>query len=382
MARKRASSAPGRTHFTKLSARQQSDFKEAKAEMSRKYLPRPARMNMRVMAFRAMAPTAKSSIESNIVGVGIDEKHVDGIPTGIHSVTFLVKSKQPKSSLSRREMLPARVSGIPTDVEEVGAILPLAKKKAAARGAAAATVLATAMPNPKVRIRPAQPGSSIGFRDPNDQFVMAGTFGALVKDSSGTLYVLSNNHVLANESGIDANGQKIVGLPPGSPIHQPGLLDGGNVATDQIAQLTRWIDLDASNPNNAVDGAIAQVLDNSMVSDAILFIGPPQGVSDAAVDMIVHKFGRTTSYRAGRVSSVQYDVRLTYNVGDVIFPDQIAIRGLNAQPFSAAGDSGSAILERSSNKIVGLLFAGATNNSVTFANHIGDVLSALKVTLA
>ena len=375
MARKQASSAASiRTNFTKLSASQQSDFKEAKAEMSTKYLPRPARMNMRVMAFRAMAPTAKSSVESNIVGVGIDEKHVDGIPTGIHSVTFLVKSKQPKTSLSKREMLPATVSGIPTDVEEVGAILPLAKKKA--------TALATAMPNPKIRIRPAQPGSSIGFRDPNDQFVMAGTFGALVKDSSGTLYVLSNNHVLANESGIDPNGQKIVGLPPGSPIYQPGLLDGGNVATDQIAQLTRWVDLDASNPNNAVDGAIAQVLDKSNVTDAILFIGPPQGTAVAAVDMIVHKFGRTTSYRAGRVSSVQYDVRLTYNVGDVIFPDQIAIRGLNAQPFSAAGDSGSAILERSSNKIVGLLFAGATNNSVTFANHIGDVLSALKVTLA
>ncbi len=173
-----------------------------------------------------------------------------------------------------------------------------------------------------------------------------------------------------------------MGLPPGSPIYQPGLLDGGNVATDQIAQLTRWVDLDASNPNNAVDGAIAQVLDKSKVTDAILFIGPPQGTAVAAVDMIVQKFGRTTSYRAGRVSSVLYDVRLTYNVGDVIFPDQIAIRGLNAQPFSAAGDSGSAILERSSNKIVGLLFAGATNNSVTFANHISDVLSALKITLA
>ena len=79
-----------------------------------------------------------------------------------------------------------------------------------------------------------------------------------MKDSSGTLYVLSNNHVLANESGIDPNGQKIVGLPPGSPIYQPGLLDGGNVATDQIAQLTRWVDLDASNPNNAVDGEIAR----------------------------------------------------------------------------------------------------------------------------
>ena len=113
----------------------------------------------------------------------------------------------------------------------------------------------------------------------------------------------------------------------------------------------------------------------------ILYIGDPQGTATAAVDMIVHKFGRTTSYRAGRVSSVFFDVSLDYEVGTFVFQDQIAIRGLNGKPFSAAGDSGSAILERASNKVVGLLFAGATNNSVTFGNHIGDVLSQLKVKL-
>ena len=55
---------------------------------------------------------------------------------------------------------------------------------------------------------------------------------------------------------------------------------------------------------------------------------------------------------------------------------------MNKQPFSASGDSGSAILERATNKVVGLLFAGATNNSVTFGNHIAAVLAQLKVSLA
>jgi hypothetical protein len=165
-----------------LSATQRSDLIGAKAEMSSRYLPRPSKQNMRLMAFRAMAPTAKTSVQSNVVGVGVDEKHVNGIPIGVHAVTFLVKSKQPKSSLTRREMLPPMVAGIPTDVEEVGAIVPLAKTTA--------TAFTTAMPNPKARKRPAQPGSSIGFQDPKNQFVMAGTFGALVKDSSNTLYVL------------------------------------------------------------------------------------------------------------------------------------------------------------------------------------------------
>jgi len=210
---------------------------------------------------------------------------------------------------------------------------------------------------------------------------MAGTFGALVKDARGAVYILSNNHVLANESGINAAGEKIVGLPPGSPIFQPGLLDGGQDPADAIAELTRWVDLRAGQTDNAVDGAIAKVLHDGDVSRDILMIGAPQGTSVATKDMVVHKFGRTTAYRAGRVSSVLFDVRLTYAVGDVTFADQIAIRGLDGQPFSAAGDSGSAILERETNKIVGLLFAGATNNSVTFGNHIADVLKQLNVSL-
>jgi hypothetical protein len=101
----------------------------------------------------------------------------------------------------------------------------------------------------------------------------------------------------------------------------------------------------------------------------------------SAKDMIVHKFGRTTSYRAGRISSLSFDVTVPYDVGDVTFTGQIAIRGLNGSRFSDSGNSGSAILERSTNKVVSLSFAGATNGSLIFANHIADVLRKLKVQL-
>src|SRR5437870_529439 len=84
------------------------------------------------------------------------------------------------------------------------------------------------MPNPRVRMRPAQPGCSIGFRIAGDHFVMGGTFGALVKTRS-KVYILSNNHVLADENR----------LPIGSPIFQPALLDHGRIDSDQIAELTR-----------------------------------------------------------------------------------------------------------------------------------------------
>ena len=96
--------------------------------------------------------------------------------------------------------------------------------------------------------------------------------------------------------------------------------------------------------------------------------------------MQVHKFGRTTSYTVGRVTSIDTDVTVGYETGNFTFQEQIIIVGRNRHPFSAAGDSGSLILERGTNKAVALLFAGSSSH--TIANHIDDVLTALNVTLA
>ncbi len=96
--------------------------------------------------------------------------------------------------------------------------------------------------------------------------------------------------------------------------------------------------------------------------------------------MQVHKFGRTTSYTVGRVTSIDTDVTVGYETGNFTFQEQIIIVGRGGKSFSAAGDSGSLILERSTNKAVALLFAGSSSH--TIANHIDEVLQALKVTLA
>jgi hypothetical protein len=111
-----------------------------------------------------------------------------------------------------------------------------------------------------------------------------------------------------------------------------------------------------------------------------LFSGAPNGTAEAAIAMEVQKFGRTTSFRAGRITSVETDVNVTYGIGTIHFEDQILIVGHNGQQFSASGDSGSLILERGTNRAVALLFAGSSTH--TIANHIGDVLQALQVTLA
>jgi hypothetical protein len=206
----------------------------------------------------------------------------------------------------------------------------------------------------------------VGYRDPANQYVMAGTFGALAHKGADK-YILSNNHVLADENR----------LPVGAPIFQPGLLDNGNPNTDQIAALTRFIPL--SPAGNKVDCAIAKVTNNNIVSADVLHIGPPAGTAVAAIDMAVHKFGRTTSYTVGQVKSIDTDVTVGYETGNYTFQEQIIIVGSAGQAFSDAGDSGSLILQRGTNQAVGLLFAGSKSH--TIANHIADVLQALNVTL-
>jgi hypothetical protein len=354
--------------LVKTSSVKWNDLREAKKSQAQRLIHGPRTESARraqgayTAVLRGLTSAISPSPTENVVGVGIGEKLTDGKQTGILAVKFLVRMKYSRLDLGSKDALPKLVDGLPTDVEEVGTFKRFARAAGARR-----QDTQMQMPDPRTKIRPAQPGSSIGFRDPNNQFVMAGTFGAVVKDRDG-IYVLSNNHVLADENR----------LPTGSPIFQPGLLDSGNPATDQIAALTRFVTLQAQQPNT-VDCAIAKAASPNILLKDILYIGAPSGTAPAAIDMSVHKFGRTTGYTVGQVTSVDTDVTVQYDLGNINFTGQIIVTG-TGQSFSNAGDSGSLILERSTNKAVALLFAGSATH--TIANHIEDVLKALGVTLA
>jgi hypothetical protein len=350
--------------FIESSLGKLSDLRSAKLELANRYIHgRKAELARRSGTQVSMVPRALTAITPNplhnVVGVGIGEKVSEGKQTGTLAVKLFVRMKYPLSELNSNLALPKEINGIPTDIEESGAFR---------RFHTAAAHKAAGMPNPRTKMRPAHTGCSIGFQDPANQFVMAGTFGAVVKDNGAT-YILSNNHVLADENR----------LALGAAIFQPGLLDGGSVATDQVAALTRFVTLDPSKPNS-VDCAVARVTQNSIVNNAVLHIGAPKGSADATIDMNVHKFGRTTGYTVGKVASIDTDVTVGYETGDYTFSAQVIVTGNNGQSFSDAGDSGSLILQRGTNKAVALLFAGSKSH--TIANHIGDVLSALKVKLA
>jgi len=353
------------TTFVAAAKHSTQDLREAKRAWSARLLMAGAALKevataltRHIGAYAVAVTSASARRHQNVVGVGIAEKHVDGKPTGVMAVKFYVKTKYPKGATPSGGTLPKNIDGLPTDVEEAGTF------RAFRRSARRAVASDATLPNPRARTRPAHPGCSIGFRIPGDQFVMAGTFGAVVRTSS-QVYILSNNHVLADE-----NRQ-----PIHSPIFQPGLLDNGVIGTDQIAELSRFRKLWA-NKYNQIDAALAKPLNKNLVSRDVLHIGAPNATVDAAIDMTVHKFGRTTSYSVGRIVSIDTDVTVEYETANFKFASQIIVVGDQGE-FSDSGDSGSLILQRGTNAAVALLFGGGPNH--TIANHLSKVLRSLRV---
>src|SRR4029434_3130556 len=115
---------------------------------------------------------------------------------------------------------------------------------------------------------------------------------------SAALYILSNNHVLADENRY----------PKGGSIVQPGALDGGSPTADRVAKLSRFVRLEPGQAN-FVDCAIAKL--NSAVQPDVhklKGIGTLAGQRDGVlVGDVVHKVGRTTGVRHGRGTAFELE---------------------------------------------------------------------------
>jgi hypothetical protein len=243
-------------------------------------------------------------------------------------------------------------------------------------------------PNHKKRVaRPIKLGSSGGnvldfSVQGTQEFCCSGTLGAVVADSTGKKFILSNNHVMG----------KINTAKVGDQISQPGNIDKNCSPTqnDIVATFTKFVKINfGANTNNKVDASIAAVLPNMVSANgAILDVGAPGGPVNAAVGMRCKKSGRTTGTRKGVVEALNIISRVLYptkcgkNTTKIArFTDQILIvdaPGGTAAPFSAGGDSGSLIVQDQGTcpGTVGLLFAGDDAGN-TIANRIQNVLSAL-----
>jgi hypothetical protein len=92
----------------------------------------------------------------------------------------------------------------------------------------------------------------------------------------------------------------------------------------------------------------------------------------------VYKVGRTTGYTEGTVSYVAGTARIEYTPGDyAYFVDQLVVAATpdNVGSFSAAGDSGSGVLN-DRHELIGLLFGGSP--AQTLVNPIDAVLRELR----
>ena len=208
----------------------------------------------------------------------------------------------------------------------------------------------------------------------------SGTLGSMVQDSADNEYILSNNHVLA-----DQNAAK-----PGQLIVQPGLVDVQCLqgTSGAVATFSKTIKLKFGGGKNSVDAAIAAI-EPGLVSPEILFIGEiGETPATPTVGLAVQKMGRTSCLTTGVIATLFVNITINYSDNPkqpklAKFMDQIAITGNQQTPiFSAAGDSGSLILTQDDRpEPVALLFAGSTNGSITIANPISTVLSSLNVSM-
>ncbi|RKY91320.1 hypothetical protein DRQ15_05245 [candidate division KSB1 bacterium] len=311
----------------------------------------------------------------NVVATGIGYKITKGKQTEELALICSVETKQSKKSLTVKELIPATIQNIPTDVYPTGII--------------------HALQDPTGRFRPAPGGVSIGHKD-----ITAGTLGCLVKKNN-KVFILSNNHVLANSNNADI----------GDPILQPGPYDGGQFPQDRIAQLSEFVPIEFEGGSghglcscgstaaailnllaaligsktrlqptrirtteNLVDCAIAEPLNPDDVKNEILKIGTISGTAEGTLGMSIKKSGRTTGLTTGTILQIDVTVKVSYGSNKVAtFVDQ-----LMAGNMSQGGDSGSAVLNEK-NQLVGLLFAGS--NTSTVINRIQNVFQALQVTL-
>lgn len=277
------------------------------------------------------------------------------LPNGRAAVQVLVIDATPRT-------IPAAVDDIPVQVRVTGMLV--------------------ARSDPRLRLRPAPMGYSVGHFA-----IAAGTIGARVVNAGGAVYVLSNNHVLAN-----SNAAAI-----GDATLQPGTFDGGTSA-DQIGTLAGFNPINFSGGLNVMDAAIALSNTSDLGNSTPLDdgYGTPSGAifGDANNDRLfddraallnvnVQKYGRTTRLTHGSITGVNATVDICYEVVFIFcvksarFSDQIIV---GQSGFSDGGDSGSLIVTDNAGKNpVGLLFAGSATQ--TIANRIDLVLNHFNVSV-
>jgi hypothetical protein len=337
------------------------DLMQAKQILSARLLSPGLQGGVITPGFTPILAAAVASAGNNVHAVGVGKKVVNGKVTRTRAVRIYVTQKIAKSLLPKSARLPETIEGFPTDIIE----------------SPRAFFAAACSTNKQQRQRPIVGGISIAHKD-----VTAGTLGYFCRsvragDDPEKIYVLSNNHVLANTN----NGQI------GDNIFQPSPQDGGMAVANRAARLHRFITLnmDGQAANN-VDAAIAEVNQNVDITRTICEIGRITGTRQGEEDMEVRKHGRTTGLTEGIITdeSINTTIQMSHTNPNILalFINQMRIEPIAPHgAIGLGGDSGSLVVHRETREAVGLYFANPPGGSYGLANRIENVINELEIQL-
>ncbi len=353
----------------KLSLKIGTDLIEAKQTLSARLLKAAYREKVSGLKYAISVNAAIANAGKNTHAVGIGKKIVNGKTTNVIAIRIYVVQKLAPSLIPPKDLLPAMIDGIPTDIIES----PPAFFNAKSANAIASTTSCS------IKKRQVQRPIIAGISTSHFK-TTAGTIACFCKsvkagDNPNDVYILSNNHVLSNINNAQA----------GDDIFQPGIADGGTVQ-NHIAELQRFVPLQfGEDASNDVDGAIAKLLPGVKQKNEICSIGAVNGIDGGAVNMTVCKHGRTSCYTEGIITDASVDSLVIMNDTTGVaakFTSQMRVDKID--PFSVfgiPGDSGSLVLNKSNKSAIGLYFAGPSGGEYGLVNYIFNVMTELEIEL-
>jgi hypothetical protein len=219
-------------------------------------------------------------------------------------------------------------------------------------------------------------------RSTSNEFGTACTLGFKACDpSTRTVGFVTNNHCNPGSNGCENNPMEV-------PFFEPGVFDGGGPRCGTSERIVTLLP-----SGNKVDAAFVRSragLTRRNIDD----IGNAARIPGTVVlGECIHKSGRTSGHTFGRVAAVNVTTNVGgYCQGVIQFIDQIMYvadttcgmcdqpgPGTVPCPISQGGDSGSAVIETATRRVVGLNFAGPSDNSGSFGigNHVQNVVAEL-----
>ena len=325
----------------------------------------------------ALSPEIRARLMAldHVRDVGIGFKSVGGRMTDELAIIVYVDEKLPREALRKKSIVPPRIDGMPTDIEED---IDARFVRPSDGGP---------LPADSMHVRPLRSGLSISLDSDH-----AGTLGFFARRNSDKKPVLvSNYHVLFRDRGLPGIENHTVVQPPigtENKIAEVGDTDGkigGSVDCAFAVLNEEGACCCCKNPIPHQNG-----------TDTIAF----KGIAKAKVGDIVSKTGRTTGQTFGKIVSIDKNINGPVDYSEFNLPagssftfttlimvvkwDVAAGTFVPNEPFAEKGDSGSALVN-ANGEIVGLHFLSYTSptgdKNYGFSGHVETVETELGITV-